>query len=397
MLMAFINDKKLSRKPLAGFLVIGCAWAACFAQMPMIKAGIGASDAELGAGILIGSAGALAAMWLAPLANRMAGRWAMPLAACLTAVGMLSLGAAPGIVYFTLGMILASAGSGVVDVLVNVRISEIEERTARKLMNLNHALYSFTYAGAAVTTGALRELGWTPFEIFLGLGFVIAVLAIFSLETRQPKTIVTDLPASEGLSVAFVTLAGFVVMVAFLMEASAEGWSALHLERTLGGGAAQGAMGPAILGLTMGIGRLMGHAIAHRISEMTLMIAACLLAASGLVLAGVAPSLSVAYLGFGLAGLGVSVIAPLTLALVGRVVPQDARLAAISRVSVVGYGAFFLGPPLMGFTSEFFGLRAGFIVVAAIMVATALFLLPALGRSAHAHPKRESPTDRPQT
>ena len=155
-------------------------------------------------------------------------------------------------------------------------------------------------------------------------------------------------------------------------------------------------MGPAILGLTMGIGRLMGHVVAHRISEMTLMVAACLLAAFGLVLAGIAPGLSVAYLGFGLAGLGVSVIAPLTLALVGRVVPPDARLAAISRVSVLGYGAFFLGPPLMGFTSEFFGLRAGFILVAAIMVATALLLLPALGRSANAHPKRENPADRLQ-
>lgn len=394
--MALLDDIKLSRKPLAGFLVIGCAWATCFAQMPMIKAGIGASDAVLGAAILIGSVGALAAMWLAPMANSLAGRWAMPFAACLVGIGMLSIGAAPGVIAFTLGMILASAGSGVVDVLVNVRISEIEERTARKLMNLNHALYSFAYAGAALTTGGLRELGWSPFEIFAVLGCVILALAIFSLEARQPKSILADLPASEGLSFIFVTLAGLVVMVAFLMEASAEGWSALHLERTLGGGAAQGAMGPAILGLTMGIGRLMGHVVAHRISEMTLMVAACLLAAFGLVLAGIAPGLSVAYLGFGLAGLGVSVIAPLTLALVGRVVPPDARLAAISRVSVLGYGAFFLGPPLMGFTSEFFGLRAGFILVAAIMVATALLLLPALGRSANAHPKRESPADRPQ-
>ena len=394
--MALLNEIKLSRKPLAGFLVIGCAWATCFAQMPMIKAGIGASDAVLGAAILIGSVGALAAMWLAPMANSLAGRWAMPFAACLVGIGMLSIGAAPGVIAFTLGMILASAGSGVVDVLVNVRISEIEEHTARKLMNLNHALYSFAYAGAAVTTGGLRELGWSPFEIFAVLGCVILALAIFSLEARQPKSILADLPASEGLSFIFVTLAGLVVMVAFLMEASAEGWSALHLERTLGGGAAQGSMGPAILGLTMGIGRLMGHVVAHRISEMTLMVAACLLAAFGLVLAGIAPGLSVAYLGFGLAGLGVSVIAPLTLALVGRVVPPDARLAAISRVSVLGYGAFFLGPPLMGFTSEFFGLRAGFILVAAIMVATALLLLPALGRSANAHPKRGNPVDRPQ-
>jgi hypothetical protein len=49
------------------------------------------------------------------------------------------------------------------------------------------------------------------------------------------------------------------VLVAFLVENAMEGWSALHIERTLGGGAAEGAFGPAILGLTMGIGRLSGR------------------------------------------------------------------------------------------------------------------------------------------
>ena len=124
------------------------------------------------------------------------------------------------------------------------------------------------------------------------------------------------------------------------------------------------------------------------------MAVASLVASAGLVIAGTAPGLILAYLGFGLAGLGVSVIAPLALALIGRTVAPQARLDTISRVSVMGYGAYFFGPPLMGFTSEAFGLRAGFIVIAAIMLATALLLLPALARSAHAHPANGSPADR---
>jgi MFS family permease len=258
-------------------------------------------------------------------------------------------------------------------------------------MNLNHAIYSLSYGAAAVATGAFRELAWSPVEVFALLGAVTFVLAWIVVEpVSKPKPV----PASEArasVSVArlLTVLGGSVVLVAFLVEASAEGWSALHLERTLGGDAYEGAMGPAILGITMGVGRLAGHFMSRRVAELRLMWAASLVAAFGLVIAGGAPGLMVAYLGFGLAGLGVSVIAPLALALIGRTVAPAARLDAISRVSVMGYGAYFFGPPLMGLTSEAFGLRAGFFV-AGIMVLTAIVILPALARSAAAHPARES-------
>ncbi len=43
--MAFMNDLYLSRKTMAAFAVIGLAWASYFAQMPVIKANLGVSDA----------------------------------------------------------------------------------------------------------------------------------------------------------------------------------------------------------------------------------------------------------------------------------------------------------------------------------------------------------------
>jgi MFS family permease len=277
-------------------------------------------------------------------------------------------------------MTLAAVGSGILDVLINVRVSEAEERAGRPLMNLNHAIYSFAYAGAALATGVLREATWRPVEIFgLLLGLVV-LLAWIMREKRLHGEPPAPPMAAGSFPGALVFLGGLLVLVAFLTESSAEGWSALHLERTLGGGAAEGALGPAILGLTMGIGRLAGHFLSRRLPDIKLMTAAALMAAAGLAIAGAAPTLWVAYLGFGLGGFGVSVIAPLALALIGRQVPPQARLAAISRASVMGYGAFFLGPPLMGLTSEAFGLRTGFFLVAVLLVLAALLLVPALAR-----------------
>ena len=60
--MSLAQDLWLSRKPLAGFVTIGAAWAVYFAQMPVIKDAIGASDGVYGIVVLLASCGALAAM-----------------------------------------------------------------------------------------------------------------------------------------------------------------------------------------------------------------------------------------------------------------------------------------------------------------------------------------------
>ncbi len=376
--MSILNDLWISRKPMAGFLVIGIAWAAYFAQMPVIKAGIGATDGAYGSVILLASLGAVAAMWLAPMADRIAGTWALPIGAIAVALGFLWAGATGGLLGLMFALTLASAGSGVVDVLVNARLSEKEAQHGRDLMNLNHGMYSFTYAGAALIVGWAREAGWSPVEVFAVMAVVIALLCLVMLGDDAAPAIPETGDAPAAFPHVLVWLMGLLVLTGFLAEAGTEGWSALHLERTLGGGPAQGALGPAILGLTMGIGRLGGHALARFLPEMVLLACACLLSAFGVILAGAASTLMMAYFGFALGGLGISVVVPMVIALAGRVVEPAARLTAISRVSVLGYGAFFIGPPLMGLVSEGWGLRTSFYLIGALLVLAAAVLIPVI-------------------
>lgn len=377
--MSLRRDLSLSRKPLAGFVSIGIAWAVYFAQMPVIKAQVGASDGAYGGALLFAAFGAFAAMWLAPAFRRHAGGYAMPCGIALLALGMFSAGASGTLIALTAAMFVASVGSGVVDVLVNARVSEIEEAAAVKVMNLNHALYSFAYGGGAFATAALRGAEVTPIPIFAGLTVILLVLAWLSYD-RPPDLEGEHVLTSGNLSAPLVVLTGLIVLVAFLTEAATEGWSALHLERTLGGSPAQGALGPAVLGLAMGFGRLGGHWMSQKVRDTRLMLIAALVSAGGVAIAGMATRVEVGLLGFAIAGLGISVVAPLALSLIGRVVPASQRLAAISRASVIGYGAFFFGPPLMGLVSEGFGLRASFILVAGLLAMTALVLIPALAR-----------------
>lgn len=377
--MQITRDLFASRRALAAFSVIGIGWASFSAQMPVIKDQVGAGDGLWGTLILVGSTGAVLAMWFAPLVFRLVGAWAMAAGIAIMIVGFLITGIAQGPLVVGIGLFLAAAGSGVTDVLANAEVSEAEAETGISLMNLNHGIFSLTYAVAAISVGAAREVGFGPFAIFAWMSVVIAVLMIWM---RLPDRTLAEEDAGivVGMPYGLVWVGGLVVLAAFLGEAASEGWSALHVERTLGGGPAEGALGPALLATGMAVGRLGAHVFGAGWPPVRVMILASCIAGIGLALAGAAPTLTVAYVGFLLGGLGVSVVGPLALGLVGQAVSPRHRLAAISQAASLGYAAFFLGPVIMGYVAELFGLRVSFYVVAAIMLLVAAVLLPAWAR-----------------
>lgn len=378
------RDLAACRRPVLCFVAMGTFWAAIAAQVPVLKGGIGASDAVYGLVFLVSSFGSMSAMWIAPVVDRLLGRNALAIAAGLMAAAFLLPGLAGGLAGFTAAMVMAAMASGITDVLMNARVSDLEARTGRPLMNLNHALFSFAYAISAILTGWAREAGWAPIQVLAVLSLLGLAVTPLIREPRCGTPVPDDLAETPkgSANAPIVWIGGVVVMIAFLSESAVEGWSALHLERELGGDPAEGALGPAVLGLTMGIGRLFGQVLAARYPEWLMITVACLLSAAGLVLAASANGLGLAYLGFGAMGLGVSVVAPMALAVVGRSVSESARVAAIGRAALIGFMAFSWGPSLMGLTSEAFGLRWSFLGVAVLLVLTAALVAPRLGRQA---------------
>ena len=374
--MSLLRALAQSRATLPAFAVVGIYWGAFAAQVPDLKAGIGAEDGAFGLALLCGATGAVTAMWLAPGLDATAGARALQLAAAAVALAFLLPALAPTVLLFALAMFLAAGATGLLDVVMNARLSQIEARHDRGLMNLNHATFSFAYAASALAAGAAREAGIAPALVFLGLGAVTcALVPLLRLAPDAPGS--EDEPHPEGPGFRRVVLwAGLITLVAFMAENATEAWSALHIERTLGGRAAEGALGPTILGLTMGIGRLAGHFVTPRGRERAVILVAALVSGTGAAIAARAGDPAAAYLGFAILGFGISVIAPLALALAGRMVRARDRALAISRTTVIGYLGFFIGPPTMGFVSEALGLRASFGLIALLMICAPLLLWP---------------------
>ena len=126
----------------------------------------------------------------------------------------------------------------------------------------------------------------------------------------------------------------------------------------------------------MAIGRFSGQAISERVRDLTVITVATVLCIIGVLIAAAAPTPLIAYLGFGIVGLGVSVIGPLGISMVGRLVPGTMRTAAISRVAVIGFAGFFVAPLLMGLISDGYGLRIAYASVAVLL----LLIFPLAGK-----------------
>ena len=360
-----LSALRVSRAPAFAFVAVGLTWG-CFAAMaPVLKARIGVDDGTWGL-LLLGTAlGLSTTLYAAPRWDRGLGRWAMPAGTLLLAVAATGIGAAPVAVAFFVALVFAGTTSGLTDVVMNARVSAVETRTGRSLMNVNHAMFSVAYAASALATGAMREAGWPPEAIFGATALAVAATAPFQVMAVAPPEAADG--AAGRLPLRLMAVCGAIVLIAFMAESTVETWSALHIERTLGGGAAEGAFGPAMLGLTMAVGRFSGQGLAARMSEVAVIRWATALAVAGVLIAAAAPAPVVAYAGFGLLGLGISVIGPMGLALAGRLAPPAVRTAMIARVAVIGFLGFFLAPALMGLGAGLFGLRWAFAGVAVLL------------------------------
>jgi len=367
--MSRLSTLNAARPALAAFAAMGVLWGSFAADLPDIKTMLGIDESRLGLLMFMTPIAAISAMLLAPAAGVAFGRWALPISTALMCVAFVLPGQTANLWLFPLAMMAAGAGTGLTDVLMNARVATLENARRMPLMNLCHAAYSFGYAAGAITTGALRSAGWPPSAVLMAMALAAAVL---SLATIEADGRIEGLQRPKGPGAAHLgwvpVIGGAMVLIAFLTENAAENWSALHIEKTLGGSPASGAMGPAIMAITMGVARLFGQGLAQRIAAVWLLAGGAAISAAGALTAAMAVNPAMAYAGFIVMGIGSSVIAPTAFSLVGARANPQARARAVARATLYGYFGYFVGPPLVGFIAGSFGLRFAF-VFAAVMLA----------------------------
>jgi len=370
---------RLAAVPLASFVLMGLFWGAWAALVPDIQARTGASPPELGAALLWAGVGALPAMLLTGRLWRRFGRGLVTFTLLLFGLAAALPAVAPDVVFLAAGLACVGAASGALDVAMNSEISEIEEGTGRRLMFLAHALFSLAVLLSSITVGVLRGAGVEPLPVLgtVALAFMLTVVVALVSDRRLPArpTSATTTTSTPGLATSIrraVILLGVLCAAAFLLEDALMSWSALFLERELGATPAIGGAGPGLFAGAMFIGRAAGQLLVRRFADRQLLVGSGLIAATGIMLAALAPAAEIALVGFFVAGAGVSIAAPTLFGRAGRLAGPGQRGAAVSTLTVFGYLGFVVGPPIVGVIAGATDLQMSFVALAGLALSLAL-------------------------
>jgi fucose permease len=148
----------------------------------------------------------------------------------------------------------------------------------------------------------------------------------------------------------------------------------LETERRYSSAAASALSGAFVLGMTLG--RLGGGVLARRVHPSLLLVGALGVAAAGFVAFWLVGAAALSVVGLAIAGLGVALLYPLTLALalrasLGRTDAASARASFATGIAVA------VAPFVLAALADSIGLRGAYVVVPVLLVAGSLALLAA--------------------
>jgi fucose permease len=284
---------------------------------------------------------------------------------------------APSFAAIFVGLVLAGAGSSITDVAMNVSGSANERAIGRNLMPLFHAAFSLgTVLGAGF--GALVQFIGVPLGVHLcgvsGLAIVVNLVLVRYLQQPAPGA-VAEAGDAPGPAVELsgwrsrlaiwgerrVLLIGVIVLGMTFAEGSANDWLSLAM---VDGHGFDNATGAAIFGVfvaAMTVGRVAGAFLLDRFGRVPVLRASAVSAAVGLAVVIFVPNATLAVVGVVFWGLGAALGFPVGMSAAG----DDPRNAAarVSAVATIGYGAFLIGPPVIGLLGERIGLLHALAVV----------------------------------
>ena len=350
------------------------AWAAC---LPAVRRGVGATNAELGVILLAVAVAALPAMFFTGRLAIRAGSHLVWITLALFAVcGALPPLASTRWALFAF-LLLVGAGSGALDVAINARASSLETERGFRIMDGMHALYSAGVVAGGVGAGLLRRAGAHPSAILAGVGALALIVAAFNTRVET-----LPMPPARHATLARPLLVfGAVFAVSALLEGGVEQWSALLLENGLQTSPAVSGLGPGMFAAGMVAGRALAQRLLPESPPLRLAVSGTA-AAAGLGLSAAAGVAALAVAGVFVAGCGLALSVPTLLRLAGRL----GGAPAISTVTVIGYGGFLVGPPLIGGVAGATSLRGGFVFLACVgtLLVTSVPILRRVGNDSPA-------------
>ena len=367
----------------AAFAVGGLGLASWMARTPAVKDALEATTAQMGVLILGPAIGSIIGLTLSShLISRFGTRNVLLWCLIVSPLGIVFAGVTVTVFanfwLATAGLFIFGLAFGTCDVTMNLSGAINERHLGRTVMPLFHAFFSIgTILGAGA--GAASELLHVSLATqSLVVGAIMLVVGIIGAlatqsEVETPAALSSDSPPVESgwrsrMSLwqdKRTLLIGVIALGTAFGEGSAEDWLPLASVEGHGVDNPTGAIVFVIFVTAMTVGRLSGPWVLDRFGRVAVLRTYAALAVVGVLVFILVPVLWIALCGVVLWGLGSALGFPTAMSAAA----DDPRSAAarVSIVATIGYLAFLVGPPVIGFLGEHVGLLRALLLVVVLI------------------------------
>ena len=347
--------------------------------IPHIKEKLNLNDSQIGFALFSLALGILAFLPLVPYITKKVGIGKYTIIGIiLFAVAFIGPVVATNYMSLCISLFVVGVFSGSTDIAMNALVSQIEKQDDANFMSSAHGFFSLGGAIGAILGSFLMVFFLSPFyHMSLMASFVILINLMLSKHYINITETITSKEKEKFhlKSLSPLIIIAFLAFVIMSSEGAIEHWSTLYLlevveipQKNLAG------LGFILFSITMTIGRFFGDGISSKIGSIRVISLGCIVAIIG-YLCVLLNILVVTVIGFGLVGLGLSVIIPELFRIAGKTKGVSAS-AGISFVSGIGFVGFLLGPVVLGFISDAYSLKMSFstlLVLTIFALVTSLF------------------------
>jgi MFS family permease len=360
------------------FFIFALSMGALLSRLPDLQRQLNLTEGQLGLTLIAMSCGALVGLtFSSPLIVRHGARTGIFVtifgaSACYALVPFMPSAVLVAPVFFLAGIL-----AGAVEIIVNLETDRLEAQLGYRIMNRTHGMWSLGFFVTALISAWVRQLG-VPIQVHLVVALAVVVIAgsiIFSGIENAP--IRPDTHAGDTPRVAFPTLGLLTLCLIgaapLLVEGAGIDWSAIYMRDVFDVMPFIGGLSVTVFTLFMAIARLTIDPVVDRFSPRAVAATLLVVAGVGLTLVASAPHEYVALVGFALMGVGCSAVYPLAVSAAAQRTdrPPAVNVASLGQMTFV---VFFLGPPLLGFVAERFGIRVSYWVCLPLLVAALLVI-----------------------
>ncbi|SMC72218.1 MFS transporter [Moheibacter sediminis] len=356
-----MDTKQKQRVALSSFFLLsGICFSSWASRIPTLKDQYQLSDDVLGSLLITMPASALIGIPLSGwLISKYDSRIPLRYASFLFIASLLAIGFTNSLWTVIAALVVFSIALRVINISINTQSISLQEKFTKKIVGSFHAIWSMGgILGVLISTLMLH------FEISMEWHFVtIALLGIIIIFSAYPHLIQKDKAASGGgfklgKPSRYIMLLGLLVFFAAVCEGGMYDWNGVYFKEVVK--AELYTFGYLLFMICMTISRLSIDKLIEHFSIQTLYMASSICVMLGISIAILFPVFWVALIGFCLVGFGISSLFPMTYMLTSKAKKYSVGIV-ISIVSTYSTVGLFIGPPIIGYLSELFGLQNAFI------------------------------------